>query len=117
MYCLKCGREMVEDHAFCSDCLSIMEQYPVKPGTAVQLPKRREGSPAQRSVARRKTLTPEEQIRRLRKGSRNLFVLWVVTFLLLCAMCIPGIAHLLEGKEFVLGQNYSVFVPTESNEQ
>ena len=41
MYCMKCGREIEDGQAFCGDCLAVMEKYPVKPGTAVILPKRR----------------------------------------------------------------------------
>lgn len=36
--CLKCGREIEEGQVFCNDCLVQMAKYPVKPGTAVQLP-------------------------------------------------------------------------------
>lgn len=38
--CLKCGREIEEGQVFCNDCLVQMAKYPVKPGTAVQLPSR-----------------------------------------------------------------------------
>lgn len=38
MNCLKCGREIEEGQVFCNDCLVQMAKYPVKPGTAVQLP-------------------------------------------------------------------------------
>ena len=65
MYCLKCGREVYEDQVFCSDCIAVMEKYPVKPGTVILLPKRREGNGGSRPTVRRKTLTAEEQIRKL----------------------------------------------------
>ena len=117
MYCLKCGRDVYGDQVFCSDCLSVMDQYPVKPGTAIQLPKRREGNAAPRPVSRRKNLTAEDQIRKLRRSVRNLFVLWLVTFLALCAMSVPGIAHILEQDHFGLGQNYSVISPNDTNNE
>ena len=111
MYCLKCGREVNEDKVFCPDCVSVMEQYPVKPGTVVLLPKRREGSSANRTSVRRKNISPEELIRKLRRRSATLFVIWVITFLALCAMSVPGVTHILEDHDFGLGQNYSVITP------
>lgn len=117
MYCLKCGKEVYEDQVFCSDCLSLMEKYPVKPGTAILLPRRREGNVASRPVSRRKTLTAEEQIRKLRRIVRNLVILWVITFLMLCAMSFPGIAYLMEQERFGLGQNYSLITPKETSNE
>ena len=114
MYCLKCGREVNEDRNFCPDCVSVMEKYPVKPGTAVLLPKRREGSPISRSPVRRKTLTAEEQIRKLRRNALTFFVMWVITFLLLCAVTALGISHVLQQQHFSLGQNYSVITHNET---
>ena len=40
MYCMKCGKEVKENQVFCDACLVIMEKYPVKPGTHIQLPHR-----------------------------------------------------------------------------
>lgn len=117
MYCLKCGKEVYEDQVFCSDCLSVMEKYPVKPGTAILLPKRREGNTVSRPASRRKVLTTEEQIQKLRRNIRNLVILWVVTFLMLCAMSVPGIAYLMDQQHFGLGQNYSVITPKETDNQ
>ena len=111
MYCLKCGREVNEDKVFCQDCVSVMDQYPVKPGTVILLPKRRDGAPVNRAAVRRKNLSPEELIRKLRRRSVTLFVVWVITFLALCAMSVPGITHIMEDNHFGLGQNYSVITP------
>lgn len=38
--CLKCGKKAEEQAVFCSECLAVMAQYPVKPGTVVHLPRR-----------------------------------------------------------------------------
>ena len=38
MNCMKCGREIALGQVFCKDCLADMAQYPIKPGTPVQLP-------------------------------------------------------------------------------
>lgn len=40
MNCLKCGKETADGQVFCADCQQIMQQYPVKPGTAIHLPHR-----------------------------------------------------------------------------
>ena len=114
MYCLKCGREVNEDQDFCFDCVAVMEKYPVKPGTTVILPKRREGGPISRSPVRRKVLTAEEQIRKLRRNVRTFFVMWFITFLLLCGMSVLGIVQFMEQEHFGLGQNYSVITHDEA---
>lgn len=38
--CLKCGTKTKDRAVFCDDCLAVMEQYPVKPGTIVHIPHR-----------------------------------------------------------------------------
>lgn len=114
MFCMKCGRE-IEEGVFCQDCLDGMRKYPVKPGTAIQLPKRRESTPVRKILSWRKTLTPEEQIRKLRKSLRTMIVLWIITFLLFCAALIPAVSYLME-DHFLPGQNYSLIdslLPTE----
>lgn len=40
MNCLKCGKETSNGQVFCPDCQQVMQQYPVKPGTAIHLPHR-----------------------------------------------------------------------------
>ena len=42
MNCMKCGREIGDDQAFCSGCLELMAQHPVKPDVVVNLPLHRE---------------------------------------------------------------------------
>ena len=63
MNCMKCGREIEEGQVFCIDCLKDMEKYPVRPGTAVHLPKRPTYSPIRRVYTKRKTLSPEEVVK------------------------------------------------------
>ena len=114
MFCMKCGRE-IESGVFCPDCLCDMAKYPVKPGTAIQLPKRRETAPVRKMFSLRKTVTAEEQIRKLRKSLRTMIVLWLITFLLFCAALVPAVAYLME-DHFLPGQNYSLIdsmLPTE----
>lgn len=38
--CLKCGKKTEGKGVFCSDCLAVMDNYPVKPGTVVHIPSR-----------------------------------------------------------------------------
>lgn len=114
MFCIKCGREIGENQVFCDDCLAVMAKYPIKPGTTVLLPKRREIPLVKRAVPRRKTVTPEEQIRKLRRSLRTMIVIWVVTFLLFCAALYPAVLYILEENHFSMGQNYSVISPTEN---
>ena len=116
MFCMKCGREVEEGQVFCSDCLLEMARYPVKPGTAIQLPKRRETPASRKTFTWRKTPTPEEQIRRLRKQLRAAVIFGVVMFLLFCAALYPAVLYLSEEDSFLPGQNYSLIdslVPTE----
>jgi len=116
MYCMKCGREMEEEHVFCNQCLAVMEKYPVKPGTAVQLPKRREMPFVKRPAPRRKALAPEEMVRKLRRALRTMLVIWVITFLLFCAALYPAVLYIMEGTHFSLGQNYSLISDVEAEE-
>jgi len=62
--CMKCGREISEGQAFCQECLEIMDQYPVRPGTYVRIPPRKNYEDA-KQPRRKKELTPEECIAQL----------------------------------------------------
>ena len=48
--CLKCGKKAAEQSVFCSECLAVMEQYPVKPGTVVHIPQRQSVSSGKRQA-------------------------------------------------------------------
>ena len=116
MYCMKCGREIEENQVFCPDCLAGMAKYPVKQGTAVVLPRRREAAFVKRVVPRRKTVTPEEQVRKLRRSLRTMVVVWLITLGLFIASLYPTISYFLEENHFLPGQNYSLIdslKPTE----
>lgn len=107
--CLKCGRPCREDQAFCDECLTEMEKYPVKPGVVVLLPQREPTSP--RPTGRRKAAPPpEEQVSKLKK---KLIALRLALLLALAA--IGGLAwltvtdYLMNHQESkpLPGQNYS----------
>lgn len=74
MRCLRCGKESQEERVFCAACLGSMQAYPVKPGTAIQLPDRTPQYAEKRSSPRRHTLSAEEQVLQLRKTVRSLIV-------------------------------------------
>lgn len=119
---MKCGREIPAGRVFCEACLTDMEKYPVKPGTAIRIPARQEDSPVRKQPTHRKQLSAEEQIRSLK---RRLLVLGVLFALLLAVF--SGCLYLAmtyiwenEGKPLP-GQNYSTVetaapkAETESN--
>ncbi len=108
MQCMKCGREILAGQVFCEGCLSDMKKYPVKPGTVVQLPRRKEEPAPQKAPSRRPALKPEEQVKRLKKR------LWIVTVTAVLLLALSGtglylaVEHILENDGKPLpGQNYS----------
>ena len=111
MNCMKCGRETENEQVFCQDCLQIMEKYPVRPGTVVLLPRRKE-STIKKSI-KRHTIPADEQIKNLRK---KLAVMWF--FLVLCIalilMMINPTLHYALDKHVEVGQNYSSVTTTTS---
>ena len=87
MNCMKCGVEIPENQVFCDHCLSVMEQYPVKPGTHIHLPKRPATPEAAKKPAKKKrTPTPEEQISALRMKVLRLRLLAANLAFLLCVV-------------------------------
>ncbi len=109
MGCLKCGRDTQEGQVFCENCLEIMQWYPVKPGTAVQLPRRQESSP--RRVTKRRTPSLEDQIKSLRRTIRVLILVVILLLVLVGLMAMPVYEHVME-DHFLPGQNYSTIIPT-----
>ena len=118
MQCMKCGREIPADRAFCEECLADMEKYPAEPGVIVRIPSRREEPQVKKPAPRRKNQrTPEEQVKRLKRR------LWImgVTMTLLLAM-VSGCLYMAlsyiwenEGKPLP-GQNYSTAETKEPSE-
>ncbi len=105
MYCLKCGNEIPEGQ-FCPDCLSRMAAYPVKPGTAIQLPKRTEPPAFKKTVTRRKP-TAEEQLKKYRLILRVQMGLLLVLAVLVGLLLMPRIREWLDRDKLKPGQNYS----------
>lgn len=82
MNCMKCGKEIGENRVFCEDCLEVMSQFPVRPGTPVHLPSITPS--AEKKVAPKKRQpTPEEYLARFRKATRWLSIALASTLLVL----------------------------------
>ena len=105
MECMKCGRETPSDQVFCEECLAEMEKYPVKPGTVVLLPRRRENSSVKK-LSKRRIIPLEDQVKVLKKRVRVLTITLIIALILLSAGGVYMVKHLSE-KHFKPGQNYT----------
>ncbi len=108
MNCLKCGRETVSEQVFCEECLLDMQKHPVKPGTVVLLPRRRETA-APKKAPKRRTLPLEEQVKLLRMRSRWMALLLLICVVLILTMIYPSIQFMMT-ERFEIGQNYTAIV-------
>lgn len=113
MSCLKCGRETDELRAFCDDCTAEMERYPVKPGTVVILPSRKEQPIPKKVKSHRPAYTAEEQVKILKKRVRLLFLMLFITVALLAALIYPTVQFFLDSAGYSIGQNYSAITSGE----
>lgn len=114
MNCMKCGREIGEESVFCPECLAVMEKYPIKRDTPVQIPKR-DVSEALRKAARRRERTPEEQILRLRStvSRQRLLLLLLAAALGVFIWLYFTTPQPTESQpENPIGQNYTVDITT-----
>lgn len=78
MNCLKCGTKLEDGQSFCSACLENMSNYPVKPGTPVQLPPRQPALLTKQKQRRLREKKAEDEIRRLRSSVRLLTLMLVI---------------------------------------
>ncbi len=107
MRCMKCGREIAEQQAFCEDCLLEMEKYPVKSNTVVQLPPRNDVSAVKKKTYRHKERKQEDLLRQQRLVIRCLcagLAVAVAAFTLVAVMLLK----MLEQRDAApgIGQNY-----------
>lgn len=116
MKCMKCGREMESEQSFCTDCLLEMKKYPVKPDAHVHLPVRSQTAAARKQTIRRRNLSPEEQIRKLKKRVLILSGMLIVTLGLLCAMVYPTVNYFIRNYHLRPGQNYNTVITAETVE-
>lgn len=108
MYCLRCGKDTPEKQVFCNSCLDSMDKYPIKPGTSVHLPRKKEAPPAKKAARKFRPVTPEELIVRMRKAIRILALMLAVSLLLLCVAIGMLLQHWQEAPAAPIGQNYTV---------
>lgn len=108
--CIKCGRETINDQVFCPDCQVDMQRYPVRPGTVVQIPARKETGTVKK-VTRKKTMSPEEQVESLKKQVRTLWLSLILVSILAASLSVPTYQHWKEGQKKI-GQNYTAVVAT-----
>ena len=108
MYCLRCGRETEDEQAFCLECQKEMAKYPVDPNAVVQIPVRKQISP--KKAVKRK-VTPEEQIKFLKRCLRLYACLFLIAVITLIFLSIPMIRYYGE-QHFQIGQNYTTVKPT-----
>ena len=113
MSCMKCGRDTQSDYVFCQDCLTVMEKYPVQPGTVVLLPRRREPSVVKK-MPKRHVPTMEEQMKILRKWLRILILSLIVCIALILLMLKPTMHYVMD-EHVEIGQNYSSVTPATTN--
>ena len=103
MQCLKCGREIGAEDVFCRKCLMDMANYPIKPGTVVQIPKQ----PVKKPVDRRQQITPERKVELLTRRVRLLS--WLLVLAMALSICLGAllISELNAGEDGpAIGQNY-----------
>ena len=98
MNCVKCGKETKDNRVFCESCLADMEKYPVKPGTAVNIPKRPQPEAPHKRERRKREVSPEEQVHTLRKALRRMMAAVCVLLVLVCVLCAALIHTQLTGK-------------------
>lgn len=110
MNCVKCGRELKERGVFCDTCQANMVLYPVKPGTAIQLPQEPESLDSKKKTIRSKRLPPPEvRIRKLHTTVR-LLILALAVALIAFALSSLLALHLLDQRDHpvIAGQNYHI---------
>ena len=113
MQCMKCGREIPAGDVFCQDCLRDMARYPVKPGTAVHIPKQ---PPAKRPQDRRSHISAERKAEILTRRVRILSWLLILAIAMVICLGALTLSLLQNGEEGpIIGQNYSSVEQTEGD--
>ena len=110
MYCLKCGNETENEQVFCKHCLEVMDKYPVKPGTHVQLP-RRNNVVVSKKQSRRRNLTAEDQVVHYKVMVRTLIALLGTVSVVLgifIGLYLNNQKEPVMTEEPPIGQNYTV---------
>ena len=77
MECLRCGKST--NNVFCESCLAETEKYPVTPGTPINIPDRETYFAVKRANKPKRKATVEERNTSLRRLSKFLLILWLLT--------------------------------------
>lgn len=105
--CLKCGNKIQEKAAFCDDCLTMMELYPVKPGTVAHL-QTRPPRPERKSPEAYRETVDKAQLVQANKTIRLLIVLTVILSALLLTAAVFLVQSIMEQPEAPpIGRNYT----------
>ena len=107
MNCMKCGVQIDDDQVFCPDCLKIMAQNPVVPGTPVHIPKR----PARQPDKKPREIKPQVQIAALKRRIRwlsGIIALLVILAALLAAALYFQVHTPQPQPQPVTGRNYTI---------
>lgn len=110
MNCMKCGREVESDNAFCEECLEVMAKYPVRQDIVIQLPNRNVEQLAKKThhLRRKLAMSPEEQVVWLKKKCRRLAAAFLVTLLLALGLgVLAGVSIYELDLQKLWGRNYS----------
>ena len=107
MYCLKCDKETKGDDVFCEACLVVMDRFPVKPGTPVQLPVRPAAS-TNKAAPRKRVISVEERLQRMKRSIKSL-TLALVASLLALALTVSMLVQFVSQtrEEDAIGKNYN----------
>lgn len=103
--CLKCGKKAEDRSVFCVDCLATMDQYPIKPGTVVHLPRRQ-------PIREPKNTDFEETPQSVQLASQRSMIRWltgiVAALSVLLVITAVLLLHSLEKAQLpVIGRNYT----------
>ena len=77
MACLRCGKSTTD--VFCDECKQDVKNYPVNPGTPVNIPDREAYFAVKRANKPKRKATAEEQNVTLRKLLKLMLCLWLLT--------------------------------------
>ena len=108
MYCLKCGRDTTDNHVFCDSCQANMEHYPVKPGTAIHLPKRKDLPTGKKATPRKRAPSPEEQIENLKRNLRTARIYALILLVALSLVSVLLVREFANSDAPAIGQNYTI---------
>ena len=86
---MRCGVNTEGKEVFCRECLASMEKYPVKPGTPIHIFSRAAAVEQKKALKKRRDITPDEQISRLRNMLRKLTAALIAALVLI--MVLSGI--------------------------